>query len=149
MLFIVLAAIGTTGYTINDSVLVKICASSPGHNSLTAAYLVSFVINFGLGCTMALIVIFRKKERENFKLLISSPRTAIYPAMAGILSSLAYLLILLAMLRTTQLSFLQAFRQMSLPIGMLAGVFILKESCSMPKIIGIILIVSGLVMTSF
>lgn len=149
MLFIVLAAIGTTGYTINDSVLVKICASSPGHNSLTAAYLVSFVINFGLGCTMALIVIFRKKERENFKLLTSSFRSAFYPAMAGILSSLAYLLILLAMLRTTQLSFLQAFRQMSLPIGLMLGIFILKEPAYRPKLAGCAMIVTGLVVIAF
>lgn len=149
MLFIVLAAIGTTGYTINDSVLVKICASSPGHNSLTAAYLVSFVINFGLGCTMALIVIFRKKERENFKLLTSSFRAAFYPAMAGILSSLAYLLILLAMLRTTQLSFLQAFRQMSLPIGLMLGIFILKEPAYRPKLAGCAMIVTGLVVIAF
>ena len=149
MLFIVLAAIGTTGYTINDSELIKICASSAGHDQLTAAYLISFVINFGLGCTMALIVIFRKKERENFKHLIASPKSAIYPAMAGILSSLAYLLVLLAMLRTTQLSFLQAFRQMSLPIGLMLGIFILKEPAYRPKLAGCAMIVTGLMIIAF
>ena len=149
MLFIVLAAVGTTGYTINDSILVKICASSPEHDSLTAAYLVSFVINFGLGCTMAMIVIFRKKERENFKHLVSSFREAVYPAVAGILSSLAYLLILLAMMRTTQLSFLQAFRQMSLPIGLMLGIFILKEPAYRPKLAGCAMIVTGLVVIAF
>lgn len=149
MLFIVIAALGTTGYTINDSELVKICASSAGHSPLTAAYLLSFVINFGLGCTMALFVISRKKERENFKHLISSPKTVIYPAMAGILSSLAYLLILLAMPRTPQLSFLQAFRQMSLPIGLMLGIFILKEPAYRPKLAGCAMIVTGLVVIAF
>ena len=148
MWFIVLAAIGTTGYTINDSELVKICADAPGYDKMKAAYLLSFVINLGLGMSMGVQVIFRKEERENFKHLTASFKQFIYPAMAGILSSLAYALILLAMTMVPQskLSFLQAFRQMSLPIGLMLGIFILKEPPHRPKLAGVALIVSGLVL---
>ena len=63
-------------------------------------------------------------------------------------SSSAYALILLAMGFVTNVSYIQAFRQMSLPLGVLAGVFILKEPCSQAKLIGIILIVAGLIAVS-
>ncbi|MBR7108238.1 MAG: hypothetical protein IKC89_07485 [Lentisphaeria bacterium] len=149
MWFIILAAIGTTGYTINDAELVKICASGQGYDDMKAAYLLSFVINFGLGCIMGVIVLFRKQEQENFKLLVSSFKNFCYPAIAGILSSLAYALVLMAMQRVEHLSFLQAFRQMSLPIGLLLGIFILKEPAHRPKLTGITLIVTGLVLIAF
>ena len=149
MRYILLAAIGTTGYTLTDSELVKMCASSAGYDSATASYLLTFVVNFGLGVTMALLVIFKKSEQENFKYLISSVKNFVYPAIAGILSSLAYALVLAAMTKVTQLSFLQAFRQMSLPIGLLLGIIILKEPAHRPKLVGITLIVTGLVLIAF
>lgn len=149
MWFIVLAAIGTTGYTINDSELAKICAAGEGYDDTKASFLLSFVINFGLGCIMGVIVLCRKKEQENFKLLTSSLKNFCYPAIAGILSSLAYALVLMAMQRVEHLSFLQAFRQMSLPIGLLLGILILKEPAHRPKLAGITLIVTGLVLIAF
>ena len=149
MRYILLAAVGTTGYTLTDSELVKMCSVSPGYTSAAASYLLTFVINFGLGVTMMLLVIFRKSERENFKYLVSSAKNFIYPATAGILSSLAYALVLAAMTKVTQLSFLQAFRQMSLPIGLLLGIIILKEPAHRPKLVGITLIVTGLVLIAF
>ena len=47
----------------------------------------------------------------------------------------------------TNISFLQVFRQMSLPLGVAAGILILHEKVSVPKIVGTALIVCGLVMT--
>ena len=149
MRYILLAAIGTSGYTLTDSELVRLCASSAGYNSAVASYALTFVINFGLGATMGLIVIAKKSERENLKYLFSSLRNFLYPVTAGILSSLAYALVLAAMTKVTQLSFLQAFRQMSLPIGLLLGIIILKEPAHRPKLAGITLIVTGLVLIAF
>lgn len=48
----------------------------------------------------------------------------------------------------TNVSYIQAFRQMSLPLGFFAGILILKESHSTPKVFGIVLIVLGLIMVS-
>ena len=44
-------------------------------------------------------------------------------------------------------SYVQGFRQLGLVIGMLEGIFILKERCTLTKVLGVTLIVSGLVMT--
>ena len=47
----------------------------------------------------------------------------------------------------TNVSFVQAFRQMGLVFAMLAGVFILKERCTLPKVLGCLLIVAGLILS--
>ena len=57
------------------------------------------------------------------------------------------MLVLLAMNYVSNVSYVQAFRQLGLVIGMLEGFFILKERCTLTRILGIVLIVSGLVMT--
>ena len=44
----------------------------------------------------------------------------------------------------TNVSYVQVFRQLGLPIGMCLGVLILKERCTLNKVIGLILILTGL-----
>ena len=59
----------------------------------------------------------------------------------------AYLLVLAAMGMVSNVSFLQAFRQMSLPLGVAAGIFFLHEKVSGPKLAGTFLVVCGLILT--
>ena len=47
----------------------------------------------------------------------------------------------------TNVSFVQAFRQLSLPLGVFAGIVFLKESPAKPKLLGVALIVLGLILT--
>ena len=143
--WILLAAAGSTGFTLADSELMKIMAASPRHNAMTAAYILSFAVNGFLVFSMGLLVVFRPAEYPIIRAFFSSWKNFIAPVCAGILSSLAYLLILIAMTQVTHLSFLQAFRQMSLPLGLILGIVILKEPAHPPKILGITTIVIGLV----
>ena len=99
----------------------------------------------GLTVVLGLFVLTQKQERAEFKrLFLKTP----WPHITGVFSSSAYALILLAMPLVTNVSYIQAFRQMSLPLGVLAGVFILKEPCGKVKLFGIILIVIGLIAAS-
>ena len=50
------------------------------------------------------------------------------------------------MLNVKNVSYLQAFRQMSLPVGMIMGILFLHEKYYYPKILGVILIVAGLIL---
>ena len=52
---------------------------------------------------------------------------------------------MLAMGEVTNVSFVQAFRQMSLPVGVLLGVLILKERITRPELTGLILLLAGFV----
>ena len=150
MFYILLAAVGTTGYTLTDSEWINSLKLLYGANGkIYASYVLSYIINTGLAVTMGIITFASKKERENLRVLISAPANLIPALLAGVLSSLAYVLILLAMTQTTQLSYLQAFRQMSLPLGMVLGCVFLREKIYIPKIIAIILILSGLLLIAF
>ena len=69
--------------------------------------------------------------------------------LAEILGSFSYALVLLAINYVTNVSYVQVLRQLGLPIGMGLGVLILKERCTVTKILGVILILSGLAISVF
>ena len=62
-------------------------------------------------------------------------------------AALAYVLILVAMNYVTNVSFVQAFRQLSLPLSAFLGFLILKEKISILRWIGLFLIMSGLALS--
>jgi drug/metabolite transporter (DMT)-like permease len=70
-----------------------------------------------------------------------------HPYAAGILAGLAYILILLAMNFVTIVSFIQAFRQLSLPLGALFGHIFLKEKITLQRKIALVMIFSGLLLS--
>ena len=70
------------------------------------------------------------------------------PMISGICSSTAYGLVLIAMGYVSNVCYLQAFRQLSLPFGVFLGIWFLKESPAVPKLIGVGLIVAGLFLTA-
>jgi len=146
MLFVLIGALGICGYTITDSL-----ASACMREYFTAApWLLAlcymFCIDFGNFCTLGLATLARKDERENFGKLFGKTWT---PSFAGICSTVAYVLVLLSMQHVTNVCYVQAFRQMSLPVGVLLGVIILKEKVGPVKLAGLILVVAGLALTAF
>ena len=146
VIFILMGAAGTTMYTIFDSSAIKIIRDISGGISVadTLGYL--FLIEFGLAWGEFFCVRCNKEEWRCFKELLTRP---LYPVVAGVCSSSAYGLVLFAMGYVTNVSFLQAFRQISLPVGFIAGVTILHEKSYLTKVIGVIIIVSGLLVMIF
>lgn len=146
ILFIALGAIGTTGYTLCDSQALKIVKEGAGTlpHSATLGYL--FLIQMGLTLGELPLILFDPAERSAFKQFWS--KEIIYPVISGVCSSGAYALILFAMQHVTNVSFIQAFRQLSLPLGFIAGVIFLHEKISATKVTGLLLILVGLVTTT-
>ena len=142
--YIIIAALGTTGYTIFDSIGVKLFLKTfpelpVWHGSLTYANLREtslFVIMF---VSLAICYRFRIPDLDSFK------NIRFY--CTGIFAGLAYALVLAAMPYVSNVSFVQAFRQLSLPVGMLFGVIFLKEKCSSPRIVGVVLTLAGLMLS--
>ena len=142
---ILCAAAGTTGYTIFDSLGVRLfLKSNPQlevwHGSLTYSNLRETFLFILLVITVFAVPAERKMLNIQ---LFKSPK----PYCAGIFAGTAYALILISMPYITNVTFVQAFRQISLPIGMLLGVIFLHEKCNPPKYIGMLLIVSGLILS--
>ena len=62
-------------------------------------------------------------------------------------ASLTYILVLIAMNFVTNVSYVQVFRQIGLILGLAMGIFILKEKCTVTKVVGVALILIGLALT--
>ena len=140
---ILLAAIGTTGYTVCDSLALKVLSKHLSTTSIATVSSYYFLIECGISLGLALFM-FDAKEIADLK---NNCIKSIYPYLTGIFSCLAYLLILFAMSYATNVAYIQAFRQMSLPIGVAMGVILLKEKLSLPRLTGIIIVFIGLLLT--
>lgn len=143
--FILLAAIGTTGYTILDSMAIRILRETHPESSFACSTTYLFLLETGIVIAMALIVFNSKLERLEFRKLFLKSKS---PVVSGLFSSTAYMLILIAMGYVTNVSYVQAFRQMSLPLGVLAGIFLLHEKPGKPRLAGILLVVLGLMVVA-
>ena len=146
MLYIVLVACGTTAYTIFDSMSLDAIKNAFPDVSATTRSLTYYSFRAtSLAVAFWLIALCfpgsRAETAEFFR------RRSWMPICAGVCSSLTYVLVLIAMNFVTNVAYVQAFRQLGLLIGMLEGVFILKERCTVPKVVGITLILAGLAMT--
>ena len=144
--FILVVACGTTGYTIFDKqALAALEKFVPADISAPVRSL-SYYSTRGLLLsatlwTISLILPPLRREIMQFK----DPHMLKSGMLAGFFASLCYSLVLIAMNYVTNVSYVQVFRQLGLPIGMGLGVLILKEHCTLTKVLGVILILSVLV----
>ena len=68
----------------------------------------------------------------------------LYSAAIGLVSMLTYLLVLFA-LQTSQTSYVVALREISIVMGSILGMWVLKEESNKRKLLGIIVILIGAV----
>jgi drug/metabolite transporter (DMT)-like permease len=68
--------------------------------------------------------------------------------LAGIGIYLAYTLVLISMAFVTNVSYVVAFRQLSIPIGTLIGIVMLREAPDRGKLIGSAVIFCGLILVA-
>jgi drug/metabolite transporter (DMT)-like permease len=145
LLGILIAAVGTTGYTISDSFGIKnIMAFAGDRNTFLVAASYSSCREIVTTITLWVIVLICyccKWARGLFKNLVKSK----HPYMAGFSAALAYLLVLVAMFYVTNVSFVQAFRQLSLPVSAALGFIFLKEKISVLRLVSLAMIMSGLI----
>lgn len=146
LLGILISALGTTGYTISDSFGIRYIMEFAGERNtfLTAAAYSScreIVATVSLW-VIVLICQCCKWEKGLLKKLV---KTA-HPYMAGFAAALAYLLVLVAMFHVTNVSFVQAFRQLSLPVSAALGFIFLKEKISTLRLISLVMIMAGLIL---
>ena len=146
MLFIIVAALGTTGYTVCDSVALEA--------------LRTWAIPRGISKTMIALTYYANRNLllssslMFFAVLVPSQRRILFqnfrernlrPFLAGFCAIGTYSLVLVAMNYVTNVSYVQVFRQLGLPIGVFAGILFLKEKFTVPKLTGVTLIMLGLI----
>lgn len=145
-LYILLVALGTTGYTLCDSQAQRVMLAAVPEGVEVSKPLLSLTYYAfraaTLTTTLWILVLCQRETRAEAADLFR--HRAWVPLTTGICSSLTYVLVLVAMNFVSNVSFVQAFRQIGLLFGLLEGVFILKERCTAPKVVGLILILTGL-----
>ncbi len=143
---LLMAAMGTTGYTIFDSLGVKLIAKHyPEVSNAVRSMTYYSTRGIALSLFFWLVVLCVKEDREEAKEFFREKD--FMPVVAGCFSSTTYILVLLAMNFVSNVSYVQVFRQLGLPVGMFAGVFFLKEKCTLTKIVGVSLILGGLTLS--
>ena len=134
------AALGTTGYTIFDGMGVQaFFAHCPDAGSILPAGAYSCLRE-----TMLFIGLWGASLAARRPLDLRTIFGHWESYLAGVSAGLAYLLILIAMKYVTNISYVQAFRQLSLPVGVVLGVVVLKERISFGKTVALALVLGGL-----
>lgn len=158
MLYAFLAGVGTTGYSVVDDTALSLYRSGLGseaHSHATAALsLASFqapVIyaafqSLATAVVLALASMVRLGPAGFAHEVGKTPmRSAV---TAGIAIVAAYCLILIAYGFARDVSYVVAFRQLSLPLGTLIGALVLGEKVNRARVAGTALILAGLVLVS-
>ena len=144
--YVLLAVVGTTGYTVFDSDgMHMLCASLPPEHGMISLAIVYIFFETLIGTVfLGGVVLLSRAERLRFT---RSIHMAIHiPVIAGLTVTVAYALILVAMLHVRDVSYIAAFRQVSIPLGALAGIVLLKERAYRAKLIGVAAIFAGLIL---
>ena len=143
-LIILGAAVGTAVYSVIDSEEI---AMLPARTPFRTALFFLTLENLAIELPLAAYVFTSATERCNLRTLLR--KSPSFPAAAGLVCSGGYLLVLAAMTQATNVSYVVAFRQLSIPIGALLGVRLLREPLPRPKVAGLILLLAGLAIIAF
>ncbi len=146
-LFIVLAALAVTSYSIIDSKGLELLRNGEQpFTILQAAWFFIAFENLAILCFLCLYLLF--SPHEVFHLRTIFKQSLRYPLMAGPATTASYILILVSMQFVSNVSYVVAFRQIGILIAVLMGALILKERITRLKIAGIALIFTGLILTT-
>lgn len=147
-LFALLAAIGTTGYTLIDDQVLRNLRTTAGiplvKTQITLLYMA--LENISLTIALAIAVFLNRSEYNLLQKTWNS--TWAVASGAGVMMTGAYGLVLLSMAFVTNVSYVSAFRQISLPIGVFLGMAIHREPRYPPRLVGLSIILAGLALIS-
>lgn len=148
VLFALLAAVCITGYTLLDDQALRTLRSLPETPLSNLGWALLFgeleAISISVFLT-ALLLGWAPERRTLMQALGPAWKTA---ATMGVIITATYGLVLVAMAYVSNVSYLLAFRQLSIPIGAAFGMLVRKEAASPPKLAGIVLVVLGLALAA-
>ena len=141
-----LAAVWVAGYTVADDMALRHLRELPGKPMSPLEGTLVYMVLEGISCSLwqGLFVAVSRRERQAMTEVLQSYKGP--AAITGIGIFLTYGIVLVSMNYVSNISYVAAFRQLSIPIGAMFGMALLKESRYLPKIVGIAAIFVGLVL---
>jgi len=140
------AALGTTGYSIIDDEALRLFRGMQGldmNDSIRAVVYACLQGGFTV-CWLGLFALLIPSERARLRSVIRSSK--ISAAATGGLMFMTYALVLISMAYVKNVSYVVAFRQVSILVGTVLGVLLLKEKLYRPRLAGVVIIFVGLVL---
>ena len=147
-LMALIAAIGTTGYTlIDDQALRQLRDASTielSNSQVTLLFIslqtISTAVMLGLG------TMFYRPERKQLRRVLKNRSLITTGLVTGVVIMATYGLVLTSMAYVSNVSYVAAFRQLSIPIGAVLGLTLQREPRYLPKLIGIGIVSVGLIL---
>jgi drug/metabolite transporter (DMT)-like permease len=143
---VLLTALGTTGYTLIDSHALEILRGLPAASLDAASAALLFLALENLVTALWLGGYVGLVGSERLRLQKIGRQGLPAAAGTGFLITLTYGLVLGAMAFASNVSYIAAFRQLSIPLGAALGFLVQKESASLPRLLGIGSVAAGLVL---
>ena len=146
-LMAIVAAVGTTAYTLIDDTALRQLRTNPSlplNNTQTTLLFISLQM-LSTSILLTLIMLGRLSERRRAIQLLRSRRLLLSSVVTGIVIMATYGLVLASMALVRNVSYVSAFRQLSIPIGALMGLVLENEARFRPKLADIIITV-GLIL---
>jgi drug/metabolite transporter (DMT)-like permease len=138
MFWIVVTAFAVAGYTVVDDVAIRFLRD--GLAVVQSTILYTFFQASSTVLFLLLYLLFDKAER------VVKFKDIPVACTVGFLSALTYALVLAALAFVKDVSYANAFRQLSIPLGALLGMWLVKEPRYFPKLTGIAIMLIGLVL---
>lgn len=145
-LFALMAAVGTSGYSLADDAALRVLKGQLSVNRVILTLNYAFFEGVSTFLWLGLLVLIGQRNgKDSAK---SQPVRFRHAMVAGIGICLAYTIVLLAMTLAKNVSYIVAFRQLSIPIGAVLGVTVLREPGSVTKFVAITVMLAGLVLVA-
>jgi drug/metabolite transporter (DMT)-like permease len=135
--WIVLSALGVTGYTLVDDAALKLLRATMDVTASTLVYLPLQSL------TTVLFLLAYVVWVEGWHVKLSSVPSAV---LTGLMMAITYGIALAAFAFVKDVSYANAFRQFSIPLGALLGMWLAKEPTYLPKLTGIAIMLVGLIL---
>ncbi|WP_199466044.1 EamA family transporter [Vibrio sp. bablab_jr001] len=145
VLWALVAALGTTGYSVIDKEALLLLTQAAG-DVLGNSYSAIFYLGVQFWA-MVLPVILWCVVTGNRQELQRAWKIRKAASTAGVMMASTYGLVLFAMTMTDNVSLVVALRQISIVMGLLMGVWFLAEKWHYTRGAGVVLILSGIVLT--
>jgi drug/metabolite transporter (DMT)-like permease len=142
----VVAAVWVAGYTVADDMALRYLRELPGKPMNPVEGTLVYMVLEGISCSLwqCLFVVVNRRERQSIPDILKTFKGP--AALTGIGIYLTYGIVLVSMNYVSDVNYVAAFRQLSIPFGALMGMVLLKEPRYLPKIVGIVTIFIGLVL---
>jgi len=150
VLMALIAAVGTTGYTLIDDQALRQLRAMPDSRlsniEVTLLFIALQTISTALMLGIAALLV--RPERRQLPVVLRDPSIVMFGLVTGVVIMATYGLVLTSMAYVSNVSYVAAFRQLSIPIGAILGIALQHEPRHLPKLIGIGVVSVGLVIVA-